>query len=185
MNANQRLDPTPPGYNPLPPPPLFWRILIRALPLKCTRTTTSNSVASAHAWAQYKHMHTRTHTCVLCTLPVHTKRRAQRLLVIQKPHVTLFVLRSILFLLFLFFLTWNRWPWYQNPFSKRTFMDSTVILNRPRFYPPCWRGTEDQLCRFVECWWAFTPQRIVLSNSYNPELEECVSQCVYVCVCVF
>lgn len=55
------------------------------------------------------------------------------------------------------------------PLLKHIFADTYSILSRPHIDSRCWQGMEDQLCRFVECWWALTPQGPVLGNSNNSE----------------
>lgn len=52
---------------------------------------------------------------------------------------------------------------------KHIFIDTYGISSRPHMDSRCWQGMEDQLCRFVECWWALTPQGPLLGNSNNSE----------------
>lgn len=52
---------------------------------------------------------------------------------------------------------------------KHIFIDTHGISSRPHMDSRCWQGMEDQLCRFVECWWALTPQGPLLGNSNNSE----------------
>lgn len=154
MNANQRLNPTPPGYNPLPSPccseefssePRLWNVPEpphQTSPLHMRRHTHKDPCAHLRSY-----------------LPIDTHIHAVP--ADQRSHITVFVPEWCLFPVTL----------VPKSLSKHTFMDTTIILTHPHTYSPCWWAIEDILCRFVECWWAFTPQRVVSCISNNPEPE--------------
>lgn len=95
------------------------------------------------------HTHERMHTLTCKQTHTHTHKVPAD----QRTHITVFVPEWRLF----------RVTLVPKSLSKHTFMDTTIILTYPH--------AEEQLCRFVECWWAFRPQRVVSCISNNPEPE--------------
>lgn len=147
MNANQRLNPTPPGYNPLPSPccseefssePRLWNV-----PEPPHQTSLLHMRRHTH-----KHPHTRAHARSYMQTDIHKQRLP------IKEHTSQYLSQSGVF---------SPVTLVPKSLSKHTFTDTSVILTRPHIYSPCWRGMEDQLCRFAECWWAFyTPKGCIL-----------------------
>lgn len=143
MNANQRLNPTPPGYNPLPSPccseefssePRLWNVPEpphQTSSLHMRRHTQTPAHTHTHALTR-KQTHTYTHSACRSKNPHHS----------ICPRVAFFT--SDL--------------GAEIPF-KAHLHGHDIILTYPHIYSPRWRGMEDQLCRFVECWWAFTPPK--------------------------
>lgn len=161
MNANQRLDPTPPGYNPLP----SSAVLKNSHQSLAFEMYQNHHIKQARCTCAGTHTHTNTHARIHICMLIHTNRHIRQCLLI-KEHTSQYLSQSDFF-----FFVFKPVTLAPKPLSKHTFMDTTIILTCPHIYSPCWRGTEDQLCRFVECWWAFTPQRVVSCISNNPEPE--------------
>lgn len=151
MNANQRLNPTPPGYNPLPSPccseefssePCLWNVPEpphQTSPLHMRRHTHKHCLVHAH-----------THTQARVRTLTHANRHTHTQCLPIKEHTSQYLSQSGVFL---------QVTLVPKSLSKHTFTDTTIILTRPHIFSPCWRGMKDQLCRFVECWWAFTPPK--------------------------
>lgn len=160
MNANQRLDPTPPGYNPLP----SSAVLKNSHQSLAFEMYQNHHIKQSRCTCAGTHTHTNTHAYTYACSYIQTDTYSSACWSKNTHH-------SICPRVTSSFFFFKRVTLAPKPLSKHTFMDTTIILTCPRIYSPCWRGTEDQLCRFVECWWAFTPQRVVSCISNNPELE--------------
>lgn len=125
MNANQRLNPTPPGYNPLPSPccseefssePRLWNV-----------PEPPHQTSSLHMRRHTQRpVRARAHTHALTCKQAHTELRAVP--ADQRTYITVFVPEWRLFWVTLVLKS----------LLKHTFTDTTIILTYPHVYSPCW-----------------------------------------------
>lgn len=146
MNANQRLNPTPPGYNPLPSPccseefssePRLWNVPEpphQTSPMHMRRHTHKHPHAHARS-----HMQTDTH---IHTQGLPIKERTSQYL--SQSGVSLPV------------------TLVPKSLSKHTFMGTNILTYR-HVYSPRWRGMEDKTLQI--CWMLmsfYTPKGCIL-----------------------